>query len=139
MLQKKFHNWRKTAMAMMDKDPDREERITMEIIVDCYDASEQAMGWYYYLEDTMKFPFAAICVEKRGRSPIKAGQEVQVIGMADPDDCEHEMFVQIIWDGDDTLDIPLSQLQAPAANNKTKEALEDWHYWVDQGYSFSDY
>jgi Calcium binding len=49
--------------------------------------------------------------------------------MADSDDCEHEMFVKIIWDGDDTLDIPLSQLQAP----------EDWHYWVDQGYSFSDY
>jgi hypothetical protein len=126
-------------MAMMDKNPDREERITMEIIVDCYNACEQAMGWYYYLEDTMKFPFLALCVEKRGSSPIKEGQEVQVIGMADSDDCEHEMFVQIIWDGDDTLDIPLSQLQAPEANKKTKEALEDWHYWVDQGYSFCDY
>lgn len=121
---------------MIDKDPDREERITMEIIVDCYDGSEQAMGWYYYLEDTMKFPFPALCIEKRGSSPIKAGQEVQVIGMADPDDCQHKMFVRIIWDGDDTLDIPLSQLQAPEANKKTKEALEDWHYWVDQGYSF---
>jgi Calcium binding len=136
---KEIQHWRITAMAMMDKNPDREERITMEIIVDCYNVCEQAMGWYYYLEDTMKFPFLALCVEKRGSSPIKTGQEVQVIGMADSDDCEHEMFVKIIWDGDDTLDIPLSQLQAPEANKKTKEALEDWHYWVDQGYSFSDY
>jgi Calcium binding len=125
-------------MAMMEKDPDREERITMEIIVDCYDAGEQAMGWCYYLEETMKFPFPALCVEKRSISPIKAGQAVQVIGMADAEECEKEMFVKIIWNDGDILAIPLSQLQAPEADTKTKEALEDWHYWVDQGYDFSD-
>jgi Calcium binding len=123
-------------MAMMEQDPDREERITMEIIVDCYDAGEQYMGWYCYLEDNMKFPFPALCVEKRGKSPLKAGQEIEVIGMAEGEDYEQEMFVKIIWDVDDTLDVPLSQLQAPEADRKTKEALEDWHYWVDQGYGF---
>ncbi len=30
-----------------------EERIMMEIIVDCYDEAEQTMGWFYYLEDTL--------------------------------------------------------------------------------------
>ncbi len=29
----------------------REQRIHDEIIVDCYDETERAMGWYYYLED----------------------------------------------------------------------------------------
>jgi Calcium binding len=52
-------------MAMMDKNPDGQERITMEIIVDCYNVCEQAMGWYYYLEDTMKFPFLTLCRKTR--------------------------------------------------------------------------
>ena len=29
------------------------------IIVDAYDAIEQQMGWYYYLEGTIDFPFRA--------------------------------------------------------------------------------
>ena len=31
------------------RDEHREERISMEIIVDAYGPEEQAMGWYYYL------------------------------------------------------------------------------------------
>lgn len=30
-------------------DPEREQRIAMEIVVDAYDSQERAMGWYYYL------------------------------------------------------------------------------------------
>lgn len=32
---------------------EREERIMMDIIVDAYGPEEQAMGCYYYLEDTI--------------------------------------------------------------------------------------
>ena len=39
---------------------EREKRITMEIIVDAYGPEEQAMGWYYYLEDTIEFAFSAV-------------------------------------------------------------------------------
>ena len=46
-------------------DPERGERITMEIIVDAYGPEEQAMGWYYYLKDTIEFPFPAVCCERR--------------------------------------------------------------------------
>ncbi|NTW60113.1 MAG: calcium-binding protein, partial [Nitrospirae bacterium] len=38
------------------KEPAREERISMEIVVDCYGPEEQATGWYYYLEDNLEFP-----------------------------------------------------------------------------------
>src|SRR4051794_34624422 len=31
------------------KDEEREERITMEIVVDAYNEDERAMGWYCYL------------------------------------------------------------------------------------------
>ena len=33
------------------KDPTRDERITLEITVDANGPEEQAMGWYYYLQD----------------------------------------------------------------------------------------
>src|SRR5437773_5503067 len=53
---------RRIHMTHRAKDEEREERITMEIIVDAYDSEEQAMGWYYYLEGTLHFPLiAAIC------------------------------------------------------------------------------
>ena len=35
-------------------DNAREERIAMEIIVDANGPEEQAMGWYYYLEEKLK-------------------------------------------------------------------------------------
>jgi len=46
-------------MAKIKKDEIREQRIMMEIVVDAYGAAEQAMGWYYYFEDTIKFSFLA--------------------------------------------------------------------------------
>jgi hypothetical protein len=106
----------------------------MEIIVDAYGPEEQAIGWYYYLKDTIEFPFSAVCCEKRSTSPLKFRDKVVVVGIADEGECEKEMFVTIRWETND-LAVPLSQLMpissVPAA---TKEALEDWHYWVRKGY-----
>lgn len=36
------------------RDHDREERITMEIIVDAYNESEVWTGWYCYLRSRMR-------------------------------------------------------------------------------------
>ena len=44
-------------MTRRDKDEEREERISMEIVVDAYGPEEQAMGWYSYLSDTLQFRF----------------------------------------------------------------------------------
>ena len=43
------------------EDPEREERIIMEIVVDCYNGSERYSGWICYLEEKLKFPFRARC------------------------------------------------------------------------------
>jgi hypothetical protein len=43
----------------------REQRIANEIIVDAYGPEEQAMGWYYYLQERLVFPF-------QGMIPIRA-------------------------------------------------------------------
>jgi hypothetical protein len=123
-------------MAKPKRDEEREERITMEIVVDAHDSEERIMGWCYYLGDTLQFPFQATCVAKRSMSPLKVKDKVDVIGMADEDDCKGEMFVTIRWQ-DDSLAVPLSQLKpVPKTDEETKQAVADWHYWVAMGHEF---
>ena len=123
-------------MSKRKKEREREERIAAEAIVDAYGPEEQAMGWYYYLEDRIRFPFTAVCTGGRAISPLRKGDQAEVIGMAPEDECRHEMFVSLPF-GSDRLAVPLSQL-APigATDEDTVEAIEDWHYWVAMGYTF---
>lgn len=68
----------------------------MEIVVDAYGPEEQAMGWYYYLEEKLQFPFTALCNAKRAISPLQIQDEVDVIGMASEEGWEKEMFVAVV-------------------------------------------
>ncbi len=122
-------------MSKTQEDKAREERITMEIVVDAYGPEEQAMGWYYYLADNLHFPFKGRCTKGRRISPLKLGEEVNVVRMATEDDCMHEMFVEIKWSGR-KLAVPLSQIEPVKTDDKTREAIEDWHYWVAREYEF---
>ena len=107
----------------------------MEIIVDAYGPEEQAMGWYYYLEEKLQFPFTAVCNKRRAISPLRVKDEVDVIEMAPEEECEKEMFVTIRWERD-RLAVPLSQLTPIKSTSKlTKQAVEDWHYWLLDGLS----
>jgi hypothetical protein len=117
------------------KEPAREKRIEMDIVVDAYGALEQAMGWYYYLEENLLFPFPAICIKKRAISPLKLKEKVEVVGLPPEDECEGEIFVSILW-RDRRFSVPLDQFQCECRDKKTKEAIADWHYWVNQGYRF---
>jgi hypothetical protein len=121
-------------MPPIKKDPKRDERITMEIIVDANGPEEQAMGWYYYLEDKLRFPFLAKCIADRAISPLSKGDEIEILGMAPESECQHEMFVETRWDKR-TLAVPLAQAK-PIANtdDETQEAVADWHYWMARGY-----
>jgi Calcium binding len=124
------------AKAKPKHDPEREQRIMMEIVVDAYDAQERAMGWYYYLQEQLQFPFTATCVAKRAISPLHVKDEVEAIGMPGEEECEHEVFVTIRWEKEG-LAVPLSQLTPISATDKqTKQAIADWHYWVKMGYEF---
>ena len=46
-------------MAKHTIDQAREERIEIEIVVDCYNESERYSAWICYLEDKLEFPFRA--------------------------------------------------------------------------------
>ena len=52
-------------MAKHKIDQAREERIEIEIVVDCYNESERYSAWICYLEDKLEFPFRARCVAAR--------------------------------------------------------------------------
>ena len=120
-------------MPKTKKNKSREDRIAMEIVADAHDEEEQAMGWYYYLEDKLQFPFKAQVIVERRTSPLLKGEAVHVEGMASADECEHEMFVEVAWDKR-KLAVPLSQLKPLKVDQETQEAIEDWHYWIAQGY-----
>ena len=120
-------------MTRRTKDEEREQRIHMEIIVDAYNPEEQAMGWYTYLSDTLQFPFSARCVARRAISPLEPGDEAEVVGIAPDEECQHEMFVLIRW-RPHPLAVPLMQLEGIHVDEETQQAIEDWHYWVNQGY-----
>ena len=122
-------------MAKPKQYKQRERRIQQEIVTDAHNAEEQAMGWYYYLEAQLGFPFRAKCIAPRAISPLRKGQEVEVVGLAPAQECEREMFITVTWE-DRTLAVPLARLQTTQANKATRQAVEDWHYWVDQGYEF---
>jgi Calcium binding len=110
----------------------REHRIDEEIVVDAYTSDERALGWYYYLEEKLDFPFKAKCVAARGISPLKKGEKVQVLRMAPEKDCMREMFVMIAFAGR-RLGAPLAQLEAIDPSRAMREALEDWCYWIAMG------
>ena len=120
-------------MKEIERDEDRERRIEDEAIVDAYGPEEQAIGWYYYLDDKITFPFSAHCIEERRISPLKEGEKVAVIGMASEDNCMREMFVEIEWQ-ERTFGVPLAQLEPIDMDELTREAIADWHYWVKRGY-----
>jgi hypothetical protein len=123
-------------VAKVPEDKAREHRITYEVVVDAYGPEEQAMGWYYYLQDKLATPFTATCVKKRVTSPLKLKEKVEVLEMAPEEECEEEMFVIIEWE-DEELAVPLAQLAPDSdADEETKEAVADWHYWLAQGYVF---
>ena len=120
-------------MAPVEKDDVREDRIDMEVVVDAYGGEERAMGWYSYLDDSLAFPFQARCIAERRTSPVQRGEVVEVTGMASAEDCEHEMFVEVQWQGR-RLAVPLSQPEGMAVDEATQEAIGDWHYWAARGY-----
>jgi hypothetical protein len=118
-----------------NKDNDRGQRITEEIIVDCYNEEEKASGWYCYMEESLKFPCQAECLSKRRGSPLRKGEKAMVVALADPDCCSKEMFVDIKF-ADRQVAVPLVQLKPVKATKATIEAIEDWLYWMQMGYEF---
>ncbi|EIH0733853.1 calcium-binding protein [Vibrio vulnificus] len=99
-----------------------EDRINMEIIVDCYEPEEIAIGWYYYLESKLSFPFIAVSTVKR--------TELTIIGLANEEDCLSNMYVVVDLNGDDEFLFPLENIEPINTTADESQAIADWKYWV---------
>lgn len=120
---------------MQQREEDRDARMRREILADAAAEDERARRWFTYLSDTLAFPFIAHCRTRRTISPLQIGDEVDVIGMAPEEECHREIFVLMRWERDG-LAVPLAQLAVAHADDETRQAVEDWVYWVDRGYRF---
>lgn len=60
---------------------------------------------------------------------------MEVVGLPPINECEREMFVDILWN-DRKFSVPLDQLEYASRDKETRQVIEDWHYWVRQGYRF---
>jgi hypothetical protein len=126
-------------MATVEIDQTREDRINDEIIVDADDKEERAMGWYYYLDDSLNFPFLAKWKKKVKKTGAIEEKQVEVLGMAPEDDCLKDMYVEVAYIGgkeDDYHTAKLSEIEAIDPDEDTQEALADWQYWLARGYKF---
>ncbi|AEI82168.1 hypothetical protein CNE_BB1p07510 (plasmid) [Cupriavidus necator N-1] len=122
-------------MAKRRIDSKREQRISMEIVVDAYTEEECAMAWYCHLEETLSFPFEARVRQTLAASPLRVSEQVCVTGLAHDQLCRFAIFVRAQHNQRDLV-VPLAQLVPLRANQSTRLAVSDWHYWCDQGYSF---
>ena len=119
-------------MPEIKKNEDIEERIEDEIVVDAYGEEERFMGWNCYLNDKIQFPFEAKCIHKSKISPLQVGEIVKVFGTIEK---YPTIFVEIEWSGR-KFGVPLAQLEGIDIDDESKEAIGDWHYWVNQDYQF---
>ena len=123
-------------MEKIKEDAERESRINDEAVVDAYGPEEVAMGWYYYMDDKLHYPFTVKSIAKRSISPLLVGEKVDVLGMPEEDECMKEIFVTINWK-QRQFAVPLSQLEVvEPVDEETFEAIGDWHYWVKRGYQY---
>jgi hypothetical protein len=77
------------------------------------------MGWYYYLENKIRFPFQAKCIASRPVSPLRKGEIVEVRQMAPEHTCTKDMLVCIGLPRRNAA-VPLSQL-APITPRRLDE------------------
>ena len=90
-------------VSKLRKNRIREERIHNEVIIDGYGPEEQALGWYYYLENKIQFPFSARSMTAKVVSPLRKGETVDVRGLAPEDSCALDMLVPIRSHGRNSL------------------------------------
>lgn len=93
-------------------DEEREERLAIKIVADCYNEHEVRPGWWCHLEGKLSGPFQAECIRVRRGWPVK-----------------------IEWRGR-KLRVPLAQLTGVAVAAETPETIADWHYGVAQARHF---
>lgn len=94
---KNYNDLKNIPRRFPETDPEREERIDNEILVDAYGDEEVTSSWYYYLEEQLQFPFTAMVRTHRyspgPKSVATSASQVELLGMAPLSRCGyHQMW-----------------------------------------------
>ena len=107
-------------------------KIRNEIIVDCYGDYEVNMGWYYFFEEALEFPFEAETVIKYRGGKVNH-TKVDVLGIATEEgkfDNISEIQLEVSPKGQQIiLDVGISKLENVEGSESVEEALEVWTFW----------
>lgn len=82
------------------------------------------------------YPNIAYWTESCGWIEIEYDEFSQsFIRVLDEGGMQWESDHKIEWQGRE-MGVPLAQLKPIGVDSETRQAIEDWRYWVDMGYEF---
>ena len=115
-----------------EKDKERDHRIHYEIIVDAYDEYEQAMSWYYHMEENLEFPMKAK-VKLRLRGGKTEEKAVQIVEVDPKSETSLTLRLGITEGKSDRVQyISPEDIVSINTSDENLEILNDWLYWNGQ-------
>ena len=112
-----------------EKDAARDHRIHDEIIVDAYGDGEQAMSWYYYMEENMKFPMEAK-VKLRLRGGKTEEKAVKIVEVDPKSETSLTLRLGIAEGKSERVQyISPADILSIQTTEEILEILNDWLYW----------
>jgi hypothetical protein len=106
---------------------EQEKRIR-QIVKSAQDQDEYTIfeTWHAYLEKHLKVPFSAVVAEYQS-GPIRAGDQVSVMGISEPDD--HYGTLVHAKHKREFYEFPLCDLKAPNTDTQTEQLVDDYAVW----------
>jgi len=107
-----------------------QHKIDYEIVVDCYDDYEVAVGWVTTMNDEIEFPFTATAEFKK-KNGLVEHKVVQIVGLeSDEDDFHGNDFFLNMEYNEYIFPIAYSKLSNIVASEQTLEIFQCWNHWI---------
>ena len=105
-----------------------------EIVVDANGDDEVFMGWYYFMMETLEFPFKAVVpIKKRnGKTEEHTVEVVEDATDAERFKCQ-AYYVNVDYEGV-LMKVEVADLKPINASEETLKAIDVWKYWHAKGY-----
>ena len=109
-------------------DENRTYRIRTQVTSLGRNAEQKFSAWHLYLKNKLKFPFDGLWKHTFYSDPEK----VIVIELLDLETCQdaYDILVKVQNQGIVSEKPLFSIIEVLTADDNTKEAVEDWHFWI---------
>jgi Calcium binding len=105
-------------------------KIDYEIVVDCYDDYEVAVGWVTTMNEEIEFPFTATAALEKKDGSVEH-KTVQIVGLkSDEDDFHGNDFLLNMEHEDYIFPVAYSQLTNIIASEETLDLFQCWNHWI---------